>query len=324
MNREPSQIESLLKFAGERDQPSSEALERARAAARLHWRRALDAQPAPARRSIGKRPILGWALAAGVSALAAIYWFRAMPAPGIEVARIAALQGDVHVDSGDRLVAGTVLRAGDVLEAGDGRVALAVGDALSLRLDRGTRLKFVRPGEVALITGAVYVDSGGLNAHTALRIGTPAGVVRHWGTQYQVRVRGDLTRVRVREGRVVFTIQDGAADLAAGDVAEASGGPVRILHGEPTHGADWEWAAATAPSFDIENRPLSEFLTWLAREHGWQLRFADAGTQSRAQSIRLHGSMAGLGVDGMLERASLVTGVPLSARDGELWVGASR
>jgi ferric-dicitrate binding protein FerR (iron transport regulator) len=132
--------------------------------------------------------------------------------------------------------------------------------------------------------------------------------------------------VQVREGRVVLAAPGAAAgpataDLAAGDVADVSGGALHLRHGEPPHGAEWEWAATTAPAFDIENRPLSEFLAWLAREHGWQLRFADAGTQSRAQSIRLHGSMSGLDVNGMLERASLVTGVPLSSHDGVLWVG---
>ncbi len=146
------------------------------------------------------------------------------------------------------------------------------------------------------------------------------------GTQYQVRVSGDLTRVQVREGRVVFTARaeatDGStADLAAGDAADISGGVVRIRHGESAHGGEWEWVAATAPAFDIENRPLSEFLAWLAREQGWQLHFSDAGTQSRVQSIRLHGSMSGLDIAGMLERASLVTGVPLSFHDGVLWVG---
>lgn len=324
MNREPSQIESLLKFAGERDQPSREAMGRARAAAQLHWQRAVDRAPAQATRSAPRRAMLGWALAAGLSTLAAIYWFREAPPTVVEVARIATVQGDVRADSAHRMAAGSVLHVGDVVETGDGRAALALGDALSLRLDRDTRLHFVGPGEVALITGAVYVDSGGLNAHAALCIDTPAGVVRHLGTQYQVRVRRELTRVQVREGRVVFTASDGAADLSAGDVAEASGGAIHIRHGEPAHGADWEWAAATAPAFDIENRPLSEFLAWMAREHGWQLRFADAATQSRTQSIRLHGSMAGLDADGMLERAALVTGVPLSARDGVLWIGTWR
>ena len=65
---------------------------------------------------------------------------------------------------------------------------------------------------------------------------------------------------------------------------------MRIESGLPSFGEEWEWAARMAPGFDIENRPLSEFLAWLVREHGWQLRFTDAQWQSRAQGIRLHGS----------------------------------
>ena len=137
-------------------------------------------------------------------------------------------------------------------------------------------------------------------------------------------MRGSSTRVQVREGRVELTASSGSADLAAGDVADTSGGNLVVRHGEPVHGADWEWVAVTAPSFDIENRPLSEFLAWLAREHGWQLRFVDTRTQASAQSIRLHGSMSGLDAAGMLQRASLVTGVMLSQGDGVLWVGARR
>ena len=43
--------------------------------------------------------------------------------------------------------------------------------------------------------------------------------------------------------------------------------------------------------------------------------------QSRAIDIRLHGSLDPLDSAAMLERVSLVTGVPLDARDGVLWVG---
>ncbi len=103
---------------------------------------------------------LGWALAAGVAALGAFYVFRETPAPVVEVARIAAIRGDVHVESGADVVTGSALRSGDVLITGEGRVALAIGDALSLRLDRATRLRLVAPGQVALLAGAVYVDSG--------------------------------------------------------------------------------------------------------------------------------------------------------------------
>lgn len=332
MSHDPtSPVESLLRLAGERDQPSSEAMERARAAARQSWQRGRKREESQARDETQRdeaapalRPrrfaFFGLMAAGIVAAVVAAAWWWPVP-PTMEVARVAALEGNVHRASGELISFDTTLRSAEILGTARGRVALTLGDALSLRLDRNTKLRLDGPGHVTLLAGAVYVDSGGLNARTALRIDTPAGEVRHVGTQFQVRVSGDLTRVQVREGRVVLTTREGAADLAAGDLAEATGGRVNLRHGQTTHGADWEWVAATAPAFDIENRPLSELLAWLAREHGWQLRFADAATQSRAQAIRLHGSMSDLDAAGMVARASLITGVPLSLSEGALWVG---
>lgn len=316
-------IESLIRLAGERDQPSAAGIERARSAARESWQRAL-AQAEPPR--IRPRRWMPLALAAGLAAavtVGALIW-REAPAP-VDVARVAVIQGDVEVeDSRTPLALAGVLRSGDVLATGEGRVALALGDALSLRTDRQSRLRFEGAGHVTLLEGTLYVDSGGLNAHAPLRIDTPAGAVRHVGTQFQVQVHEGRTRVQVREGRVVIAMPGSSAvDLAAGDLADVAGTQVRLEHGQSGHGADWEWAALTAPGFDIENRPLSEFLAWVAREHGWQLRFGDAGLQARAQDIRLHGSMAGLDAPGMLERVALITGVPLVLRDGVLWAGAA-
>ena len=83
--------------------------------------------------------------------------------------------------------------SGTVLATGDGRVAVSFADALSLRLDRGTRLRFDGHERVTLLQGALYVDSGGLNVGPPLTIATPAGEVRHVGTQFQVRVSGEIT-----------------------------------------------------------------------------------------------------------------------------------
>ena len=88
-----------------------------------------------------------------------------------------------------------------------------------------------------------------------------------------------------------------------------------------SHGAEWEWAAATAPAFDIENRPLAEFLAWVAREHGWQLAYHDDSIRLRVHDIRLHGSVTDLSVTAMLERVELITGVSLHVQDGMLAVG---
>lgn len=325
MNRDP-QIESLIKLAGERDQPSAEAFEKARAAALRSWQCALDRNQAARGRGSRPRPaVFGWSVAAGIATIAAAaFWFWTPQQAAVDVARVSVIQGDARLmESGNAIATSAVLRSRDVLVTRDGRVALAVGDALSLRVDRDTRLRLDAPGLVTLLQGAVYVDSGGLNAHTGLRIATPAGDVSHVGTQFQVVVGAGLTRVQVREGRVVLARAGGLVlDLGAGDLAEVSGSKVRVDHDLPTHGASWDWATITAPAFDIENRPLSEFLAWLAREHGWQLRYADRATQSRVQDIRLHGAMSGLDSRGMLERASLITGVPLVVSDGSLLVGA--
>jgi ferric-dicitrate binding protein FerR (iron transport regulator) len=294
-------------------------MERARAAALASWQRGLDKGGAAQPRRF--RP--GWLLAACVAVLVAVAFWRPELAPPAEVARVAAVDGAIRLRASPTLLAvNSVLRSGEEIHTGAGRVALAVGDALSLRLDRHTRLRFEGAGHVTLLSGALYVDSGGLNARTELRIDTPAGAVRHVGTQFQVQVRADGTRVQVREGRVVLAAQGRPPlDLGAGDRVQISGERVHLEHAQPSSGASWEWAAATAPGFEIENRPLSEFLAWLAREHGWQLRYGDAVLQSRAQDIRLHGSLAGLDAAGMLERAALITGVPLAVSDGSLWVG---
>jgi ferric-dicitrate binding protein FerR (iron transport regulator) len=313
-------FETLLKLAGERDRPSDEATARARAAARQSWQQSLRAR-APARewRARAWNWPRTWMAAAGIAVLAAVFWPRAN-APA-EVAQVSAHDGEVTV-AGSRASSGSVLRIGEMLATGEGRVALAVGGALSLRVDHRSRLRFEAADRVTLIDGTVYVDSGGLNAHTPLRIETPAGPVRHVGTQFQVTVRATDTRVQVREGRVVFAPSGGAPlDLGAGDLADVRGGRITLKRGQPASGDAWEWAAQIAPAFDIENRPLSEFLAWLAREHGWQIRYEDASLQARVRDIRLHGRLEGLDAAAMIERASLITGVPLSVQDGSLRVG---
>jgi hypothetical protein len=320
VNRE---IESLLKLAGERDQPSAEGLERARAAAELAWRKGLR-EAAPGERAPARRHwVFGMAAAASVLlALSALLWNRDMGTAPVIVAQVVAVEGAPRLGEAALRTNLPILSSG-VLDTVDGRVALTIGDALSLRVDRRTRLRFIAAGHVALLEGAVYVDSGGLNGRTDLRIDTPAGAVRHVGTQFLVQVSGG-TRVQVREGRVILARQDQLLDIGAGDLVEVVAGRVRVEHGQPAFGAAWEWAAAIAPVFDVENRPLGEFLTWLAREHGWQLRYVDAVLQSRAQEIRLHGSVSGLDTDAMLERVALITGVPLTVRAGVLTVGGDR
>jgi transmembrane sensor len=321
-------IERLIKLAGERDMPTPEATERARLAAALSFQRMLDQQPQalPRRRF---KAVLAYALAASLAAVAS--YFALQPptnAPPVRVAHVAMLTGEAMLlESGLENPAhvASQVHAGTTLTTRDGRVALTLGDALSLRVDRQTRLRFDERDRITLLEGSFYVDSGGVNAVPALRIETPAGTVRHVGTQFQVAVAGDTTRVRVREGRVLLTRESGTpTDIAPGDELKITGQRLQWRHGLASFGPDWEWSASIAPPLDIENRPLSEFLAWMIREHGWQLRYADETLQQRTHDIRLHGSLDQLDAAAMLERVSMVTGVPLSAREGVLSVGGAQ
>jgi ferric-dicitrate binding protein FerR (iron transport regulator) len=322
MNHSDSTIERLIKLAGERDMPSPEGMERARQAAHESWRRMLG-QPAAPRRS-RRKVMLAFAVAAGIAAV--VTWTqRPVDVEPVIVARIAALSGNALMRDGHAETLARVsetIHAGTLLSTGEGRVALTFGDSLSLRIDRQTRLRFDSREQVTLLAGALYVDSGGINAVPALRVETPAGIVRHVGTQFQVRVTGNVTVVRVREGRVLLTGTSGLpTDITTGDELQVSGDDRRWQRGLPSFGEDWEWSADIAPALEIENRPLAEFISWAAREHGWQVRYGDETLQSRTLDIRLHGSLDQLESAAMLERVALVTGVPLQVRDGILWVG---
>lgn len=315
-------ISRLLKLAGERDLPSTEGMERARRAAQAAWQLALAHKAPPRVVHAPRRPWLLAAAAVACTALGLLLWWP-RSAPALHVAHIATVQGVVTWnDAGDVALTKRV-SAGATLATGEGRVALIAGDALSLRVDQHTRLRFDARDRLTLLDGRIYVDSGGVNALAALRVATPAGEVRHVGTQYQIRVRGTSTRVYVREGRISLDPADGrAVDAAAGDLLAVDGGRIVVTRGRPAYGDDWEWVTVAAPLFDMDGRPMAEFLAWMAREHGWRLQFADAALQARTQQIRLHGSLRGLDAAGMLERVSMITGVPLSAHDGVLWIGA--
>ena len=315
-------IERLIRFAGERETPSAEAVERARSAAEVAWRRGLGQARARTRRRYLWVPL---ACAAAVGALVLVLQpgTRRAAVPPVAVAQVVTLQGDTRLQgTAGALRRAATIFAGTTLLTGDGRLGVAIPGGLSLRMDRHTRLRFDDREHLVLLAGSLYVDSGGLNSGPALSIRTPAGEVRHVGTQFQVQVTGQTTRVRVREGLVPETGSHQRV-IAAGDALEISGSGERWQHGLASFGDDWEWATTLAQPLIIEDRPLAEFLAWMAREHGWQLRYGSDALQQRTLDIRLHGSFDGLDTPSMLERVGLVTGVPLAVREGSLWVGAN-
>jgi ferric-dicitrate binding protein FerR (iron transport regulator) len=246
------------------------------------------------------------------------------------LARIVALSAPATTLTSDGVVSevnlGAAITTSMQLHTRSGRGALAMGDSLSLRLDTDTRVRFEDENQIRLLAGAIYVDSGGLNAASHLRILTPAGEVRHEGTQYQVVVTGELTQIKVREGRVHLMLATGNATpipVAAGEQIHVDD-LIVSKRSVPSFGPDWDWASTMATPIDVDNRPLIEFLAWITREHGWQLRYASAAEERAVQSIRLHGSAKADTPAQTLKRVSLMTGLSMEVEDGILTVGPRR
>jgi ferric-dicitrate binding protein FerR (iron transport regulator) len=321
-------IERVLKAAGLRERVPLEVESAAREHLRREWR-AIVAERRGAQRRLG-----GFALAASVLVAAFAFWFVALR-PGTAadpVATTAVALNDVRVRSSwlqgwEPASAGLTLKAGESLETGpDGRAGISIRGIASARLDHDTRIRLASAERLVIERGALYVDSGtGAPGSSHLAVETPAGTLRHVGTQYEVRVDGSGIRVRVREGRVEWLSNSGAVER--GDAGEqftiAADGAVQRMQSE-RYGETWDWIATTTPAIDIEGRPLADFLAWAGRELGREVVFESPELREEAATIVVHGSVAGLTPQQALDAVLATTSVRGSLDQGRIVVAEGR
>jgi ferric-dicitrate binding protein FerR (iron transport regulator) len=304
-------LAALLRSAGPRDQASAELRAQVQAAVAAEWRATVEARQRH-RRFV---PLLA---VASVATIAVATWL-AQPLLRQEVdpvATVALMTGAVQVRhaAGGRWVplaaTGTVNTGDDIQTAGDGRVALRLDDGIEVRLDIQSQLTLGDAGSARLEHGAVYVDAGATahNEGVTFVLGTPAGDVRHLGTQYAVRTLDGTVLVNVREGSVAIERgRDRIVGNAGEQLSVTSGGAVVRTTISPRD-TQWAWVESIAPPFAIEGRPLDDFVAWAARETGRQLVYASPAAAADAASIKLKGSVAGLGPDAAL--AAVFTTTP--------------
>jgi ferric-dicitrate binding protein FerR (iron transport regulator) len=288
-------IEALLRHVGARREPSVAAVEEVRRAVHQEWRIAV------AQRKRRHR-LVSFAAAAGIMlVVAAASWTLRFSAPNPEIAvtiaRVEHADGEQTTpgDPGHAIVAGNPVAIDAVVTTDDAtRIALASGENVTIRIDRDTRIERTASDRFRLRTGGIYVDALPQAQHHDLVIETVAGEVRHIGTQYQVRQTNDVVEVSIREGRVEIARSNGAATAAAGErLRVTAAGQVErseISAQDPS----WRWAAATSPTFAIDDRTLAEFLEWVARETGRHVVYASPDAQRMAEALKLRGSIEGL------------------------------
>ena len=317
-----SDIARLLAKTGPRTRPPAASVAAVRDAVEAEWRRQVDARAA-------RRRYTGWAVAAGVAVAAVGAWLARplyLPEPAA-VATVARVVGEVRVESSrgqwKPLSVGSVVESGAVLITGaGGRAALDLESGMQLRLDVGTALALNDVDEATLSRGAIYVDSG-VDADSArFVLETPAGAVRHLGTQYSAAFDGGELRVGVREGRVEVTGKRASMIAGAGELLVIDEG--RVTRSALARNApEWDWVADVVPPFAIEGRTVHEFLAWASRESGHDVAYASPEVERLANRVTLSGTVEGLpprqAVDAVLATTSLTARI----EDGRIEVVAA-
>ena len=324
-DRDEHDIARLLKNVGARSQPATQAAAEVRAAVEAEWRSVVSA-----RRQ--RRRFTGWAAAAGIAVAAVGAWVARplyLPEPAT-VATVARVVGEVQIESSrgqwTRVAAGDTVRAGAAVRTGsDGRAALDLPSGVRVRLDTGTALAFNSLEDASMSRGAVYVDSGSDAAPNAARfvLETPAGDVRHLGTQYEARLDDGGLRVGIREGRVEVSGRRASVIGSAGEVLALRDGQVTRSALAPNASA-WNWVTDITPPFSIDGRTVEEFLAWAGRETGRRVVYASPEVEQLARSVTLSGTVDGLRPQQAVAAVLATTSLETTVVDGSIEVGHAR
>jgi hypothetical protein len=279
-SRDP--IERLLELAGPRRAPAADDYSRAREAVHTAWQTEV-------RRT--RRARAAWTAgvslaAAAVLVLAVVSRQPAAPAPDTIVGH----------HNGVAIRLGSVLRTEPTM-----RTVLQLANGIEIRMDVNGEIAFDDVGAIALRRGALFIDTGSAkDSQAALEIRTPFGNVRHIGTRFEVRLidlpatGGRRLRIRVRDGliRVTTATTTESGERGIELTALADGAITRAA--TSLSGADWDWVTLAAPPFDLDGKTLAAFLTWVAREGGWDVRFENEKLEASASTITINGSVEGL------------------------------
>ena len=309
---------------------SAEAMQRIRAATEQEWR-AVTHSPELVRGP--KRRWLSLAAAASVAVLAGVLGWNAFMGSasndGAVVGQLARFEAPGIVEPRylrrDAVVSvGSSLHAGQTLDVrGDSLITLVGGG--NLRVARESSFEVVAANAVKLDRGELYVDiPPGSRGSDRFRVVTPAGEFRHVGTQFAVAIVNGMTRLRVREGSVLWHALEGDSTVNAGTEVVIDRNRTVTRRPIPTTGREWAWAEAMAPDFDIENRPLMEFLVWFSRETGRKLVLADDAVRKQTATILMHGNVHGLTAMEALSAVMASTTLRFELPEGVIRVSSAR
>jgi len=283
----------LIRMAGRRQEPPPEAREQVFAIASAAWQGKIRRR---------QRRRVSYAVAATVALVAVLIGVLQIGqgrygVPALDIAVTDLVAGTVEVKgtadatwraiqgSGAALTEGTRIRTAEKSGLG---LRLASGD--SFRLNEQTELLFESSAQIHLLAGTVYLDSGSDDSAAELEIRTPAGRVRHIGTQFELKYTREALRLRIREGQVVLSYPVGEVQAQQGDELSIGRDGRLFMSTVDPYGSEWEWVQALAPMPGGDRRSLASLLNWVERETGREVHFARPDLEARAAETMLHGN----------------------------------
>ena len=263
-------IAQLIRLAGSRPGPSEEWLARMRVQVHEEWLHSVRQ-----RRRVRRFSVVAVAAVVIVAVLLILPRETTDPVvPPAMIAQVQAVRGTIS----PVVAPAAKVPEGTWIETGAGSAISLDWNGATLRLGEDTRLRLDSAQLATLERGAMYFD--GHAASVVIR--TPLGDIRDLGTQFEVRLREETLRVRVREGRVDLrgAVAEAGTELIA-DRTSLRKGPIAVS------GAEWQWIEHAAPPLLLEGLTLREALTRIGREKGLRLELRGVDGD-----VRLHGSVA--------------------------------
>ena len=302
---ERDMLDELLRHSSPRPAPAADKTASARSELRREW------QELTGRRRVRRR-VRTFAIAASLL-LGLVVAVLSWRPPGTEFVPVAALDktfGTVYLLGENSELRPTdtlaTLYSGQAIVTGnDSGLSVAWGSGGSIRIDENTRIRFTDAETAFLEEGRVYFDSVyGLNAVTdggsapAFTLETQQGAVTHLGTQYMAEIDGDSLVVSVREGEVLIRGRLHEQRVDTGQQATLAGSQRPSVLSISRSGEQWGWVARTMPVADVDGRTLFEFLGWVSRELGLDLRF-EGEAEAVARGAVLRGTVDTLPADAL-------------------------
>lgn len=303
MTENENSVEDMLRGMAPRPAPSEDARARVFAAVEQEWH-ARQLRRRARWMAVAATVLIGIAVAVFVVDFDSSFEVRLADVDVLQVADVQYTMG------------GEQLRIdGNTGMSTRGASRLIGPDGADLRLQAGTRIRWLGPEAIALDHGAVYVATHG---NTAFEVRTAMGVVTDIGTRFMVTLVDDELEVAMRQGITEIATDHGTyrarGRITQGDVVRVTDERI-TARAEAASDARWSWIHEVHPGYSQTR--IVDLLDAIAADLGLPLEFASPAVRASIMALDLQGDISQLSPEAALQVVLGSAGIRRVDQDGE-------